>query len=79
VPVDVAVAEPPRDRVAELEASLDEVRRELAALRARFEARHSLPGHSHSCWSCCSDQKRRENAIEIGFLTSWLWLPGKSP
>ena len=37
VPIDIAAAEPPRDRVAELEASLDEVRRELAALRARFE------------------------------------------
>ena len=37
VPIDIAAAEPPRDRVAELEASLDEMRRELAALRARFE------------------------------------------
>ena len=36
-PVDVATAEPPRDRIAELEASLDEVRRELAALRTQFE------------------------------------------
>src|SRR5438067_12590992 len=36
-PIDIAAAEPPRDRVAELEASLDEVRRELAALRERFE------------------------------------------
>jgi hypothetical protein len=36
-PVDIAAAEPRRDRVAELEASLDEVRRELAELRARFE------------------------------------------
>jgi len=36
-PIDIAVAVPPRDRIAELEASLDEVRRELAALRARFE------------------------------------------
>ena len=37
VPIDIAAAEPPRDRVAELEASLDEVRRELAALRERFD------------------------------------------
>lgn len=36
-PVDIAAAESPRDRVAELEASLSEVRRELADLRARFE------------------------------------------
>jgi len=36
-PVDIAIAEPPRDRVAELEASLDEMRRELASLRERFE------------------------------------------
>jgi uncharacterized protein YceH (UPF0502 family) len=36
-PADIAVAESPRDRVAELEASLDEVRREVAELRARFE------------------------------------------
>ena len=36
-PIDIAAAEPPRDRVAELEASLDEVRRELAALRERFD------------------------------------------
>jgi uncharacterized protein YceH (UPF0502 family) len=36
-PIDIAAAEPPRDRVAELEASLDEMRRELAALRERFE------------------------------------------
>jgi len=38
-PVDIDAAEPGRgrDRIAELEASLDEVRRELAALRARFE------------------------------------------
>jgi uncharacterized protein YceH (UPF0502 family) len=36
-PIDIAAAEPPRDRIAELEASLDEVRRELAALRERFE------------------------------------------
>ena len=36
-PIDIAVTEPPQDRIAELEASLDEVRRELAALRARFE------------------------------------------
>jgi hypothetical protein len=35
--IDIAAAEPRRDRIAELEASLDEVRRELAALRARFE------------------------------------------
>ena len=34
---DIAAAEPRRDRIADLEASLDEVRRELAALRARFE------------------------------------------
>ena len=34
---DIAAAEPPRDRIAELEASLDEVRRELAVLRERFE------------------------------------------
>jgi hypothetical protein len=37
VTVDVAAPEPRRDRVAELEASLDEVRRELAELRTRFE------------------------------------------
>jgi uncharacterized protein YceH (UPF0502 family) len=36
-PGDIAAAEPGRDRIAELEASLEEVRRELAALRARFE------------------------------------------
>ena len=36
-PIDIAAAEPPRDRIAELEASLEEMRRELAALRARFE------------------------------------------
>ncbi|HKW48714.1 MAG TPA: YceH family protein [Gemmatimonadaceae bacterium] len=36
-PVAIAAAEPRRDRVAELEASLDELRRELAELRARFE------------------------------------------
>ena len=36
-PVDIAVAEPRRDRIAELEASLDEVRRELAELRERFD------------------------------------------
>jgi hypothetical protein len=35
--IDIAAAEPRRDRIAELEASLEEVRRELAALRARFE------------------------------------------
>jgi uncharacterized protein YceH (UPF0502 family) len=35
--VDISGAEPRRDRIAELEASLDEVRRELAELRARFE------------------------------------------
>jgi uncharacterized protein YceH (UPF0502 family) len=35
--VEVAAAEPRRDRIAELEASLDEVRRELAALRSQFE------------------------------------------
>jgi uncharacterized protein len=37
VPIDMVAAEPPRDRIAALEASLDEMRRELAALRARFE------------------------------------------
>jgi len=36
-PIDIAAAEPPPDRIAELEASLDEMRRELAALRERFE------------------------------------------
>ena len=36
-PGDIAAAEPRRDRLTELEASLDEMRRELAALRARFE------------------------------------------
>lgn len=36
-PLDIAVSEPRRDRIAELEASLEEVRRELAELRARFE------------------------------------------
>lgn len=36
-PVDTSAVEPRRDRVAELEASLDEVRRELADLRARFD------------------------------------------
>ena len=36
-PTDIAAAKPPQDRIAELEASLDEVRRELAALRERFE------------------------------------------
>ena len=36
-PVEVATAEPRRDRVAQLEASLDDVRRELAELRARFD------------------------------------------
>ena len=36
-PIDVAVAEPSRDRIAELEASLDDMRRELAALRERFD------------------------------------------
>ena len=35
--VDHAAAEPRRDRIAALEASLDEVRRELAELRVRFE------------------------------------------
>jgi len=35
--VDIPATEPPPDRIAELEASLDEVRRELAALRTRFE------------------------------------------
>src|SRR5690348_605844 len=33
----IASAEPRRDRVGELEAALDEVRQELAELRARFE------------------------------------------
>jgi uncharacterized protein YceH (UPF0502 family) len=36
-PVDIPAAEPPRDRIADLEVSLDDVRRELAELRARFE------------------------------------------
>jgi uncharacterized protein YceH (UPF0502 family) len=36
-PVDMAASEPPRDRIAEVEASLDELRRELAALRERFD------------------------------------------
>jgi len=36
-PITIAASEPPRDRIAELEASLDEVRRELAALREQFE------------------------------------------
>ena len=36
-PVEIAAAEPRRDRIAELETSLDEVRRELVELRARFE------------------------------------------
>ena len=35
--VEAPTAEPRRDRIAELEASLDEVRHELAELRARFE------------------------------------------
>jgi uncharacterized protein len=35
--VEIAAAESRRDRIAELEASLDEVRRELAALRSQFE------------------------------------------
>jgi len=35
--VDIAASEPRPDRLAELEASLDELRRELATLRARFE------------------------------------------
>ena len=35
--VDIAAAEPRRDRIAELEASLDEVRRELGELRERFD------------------------------------------
>jgi uncharacterized protein YceH (UPF0502 family) len=34
---ELAAAEPRRDRIAELEASLDDVRRELAELRARFD------------------------------------------
>ena len=34
---DIATSEPRRDRIAELEASLDEVRRELAELRERFD------------------------------------------
>ena len=36
-PTETAAAEPRRDRIAELEAALDEVRRELAELRSRFE------------------------------------------
>jgi uncharacterized protein YceH (UPF0502 family) len=36
-PVDMAATEPRRDRIAEVEASLDELRRELAALRERFD------------------------------------------
>jgi len=36
-PITIAATEPPRDRIAELEASLEEVRRELAALRTQFE------------------------------------------
>jgi len=35
--VEIAAPEPRLDRIAELEASLDEVRRELAALRSQFE------------------------------------------
>jgi uncharacterized protein YceH (UPF0502 family) len=35
--VEVTAAEPRQDRIAELEASLDDVLRELAELRARFE------------------------------------------
>jgi len=35
--VEIAAAEPRRDRIAELEASLDELRRELAELRSQFE------------------------------------------
>lgn len=35
--VEIDRAEPRRDRLADLETSLDEVRRELAALRERFE------------------------------------------
>ena len=35
--LDIPAAEPRRDRIAELEVSLDEVRRELSELRARFE------------------------------------------
>src|SRR5947209_5434565 len=35
--VEIASTEPRRDRIAELEASLDEVRRELAELRSRFD------------------------------------------
>jgi len=35
--VDLPSVEPRQDRIAELEASLDEVRRELAALRERFD------------------------------------------
>jgi hypothetical protein len=35
--VESTAAEPRRDRIADLEASLDEVRRELAALRSQFE------------------------------------------
>lgn len=35
--VEIAAQDPRQDRIAELEASLDEVRRELAALRTQFE------------------------------------------
>ncbi|HEY2856243.1 MAG TPA: YceH family protein [Gemmatimonadaceae bacterium] len=35
--VEIAAAEPRQDQIAELEASLDEVRRELAELRSQFE------------------------------------------
>ena len=35
--LEIAATEPRRDRIAELEASLDEVRRELVELRSRFE------------------------------------------
>jgi len=36
-PVETATAEPRSDRIAELEAALDDVRRELAELRSRFD------------------------------------------
>ena len=35
--VDIPSAEPPRDRIAELEALIDELRREVSDLRSRFE------------------------------------------
>jgi hypothetical protein len=36
-PVDIPAMEPRQDRIAELEASVDELRRDLAALRERFD------------------------------------------